>query len=120
MTRLGGYDDVWRAARAVHDSATALGTRVPGSVFVTTVLGDVRQLEYDLEGAPEGALDDFDRTLLADAADALTDFALTLGAVRVAAGQSDVTLEQEHMLMGILRHHLKNVKEVSQRGLLDD
>jgi len=120
MERRAGYDEVERAARAVHDSAAALGTRVPGSSFVTTVLGEMRQLEYDLEGAPEGALGDFDRTSMADAADALADFSLTLGAVRVPAGQSDVTLEQEHMLMGRLRQHLRTVKEVAHRVSLDD
>jgi len=41
-----------------RDSAAALGTRVPGSSFVTTVLGELRQLEYDLEVAHRVSLDD--------------------------------------------------------------
>jgi hypothetical protein len=119
VTRRGGYDEVGRAARAVHDSAESLGARIPGSAFVTTVFGDVRQLEYELEGAPEGALDDLDRNLLGAAADALEDLARALRSVPLLPGESDVTLDQEQALMEVPRRCLRSVYRLTNPGLPD-
>jgi hypothetical protein len=96
-----------------------LGARIPGSAFATTILGEVRQLEYELEGAPEGALGDFDRNLLWAAADALEDLARALRSVPLLEGESDVTLDQEQALMEVPRRYLRSVYLLTNRGLPD-
>jgi hypothetical protein len=79
----------------------------------------MQQLESELNGAPAGALDDFDRDLLGAAADELEELARALRSVQLLEGESDVTFDQEQTLMAGPRRRLRSLYRFTNPGLPD-
>jgi hypothetical protein len=105
------------AAADVLDAAAAdVDRRGVGAGTANALRGEAAQMRDDLNGAPEGAMDENDREYLFGVLEAARVAAAMAGVLEPPPGRKALTIEQEREIMSALKSAVRRAQTALRRA----